>query len=65
MPERSSRYRHRRTGAAKRILVDQTGDIYPNARAAADELGLQFSNVYKCLRGEKEKHKGFSFHYVD
>ena len=36
---------------------------YPCAKAAADELGISPSNLYKCLSGKISKCKGFIWKY--
>lgn len=59
------RYKHRKVGAAKRVRVEETGDVYPNVRVCAEAIDGGFSHVYQVLRGEKESYRGLTFRYVD
>lgn len=51
--------------AGRRVIIRETGDIYKNARLAADAIGGYESAVGACLRGELQSHMGYTFEYGD
>lgn len=58
--------RYRRQGAwGARVRIRETGVVVESAREAARHIGGDYSTVYRCLRGEREKHMGYSFEYVE
>lgn len=58
--------RYRRQEAwGQRVRIKETGQEFRSARACARYIGGDYSMVYKCLRGERKKHMGYSFEYLD
>ena len=51
-------------GGGRLVRIVETGEIFANAMAAAMELQTDYSTIYKCLRGERRKHLGYTFEYV-
>lgn len=52
----------RRTPLAVLKIDAETGVVlgtYPTAKAAAEENGINFAGIGRCLRGEQDKYKGF------
>lgn len=47
-----------------KVMIVETGDIFSNAYACAQAVGGDVSTIYKCLRGERPKHMGYSYDYV-
>ena len=45
----------------KRIVVLETGEIFPSIRACARAIGGSPSGIRQCLNGEISKHKGKTF----
>lgn len=53
------------THHGRRVEVNETGRIYENVREMSESLGLDMNAVYMVMRGERKKHHGYSFRYVD
>jgi hypothetical protein len=49
----------------RRVRIKETNQIFRNARDAAKYVGGDYASVYKCLRGERGKHQGYTFEYYD
>lgn len=49
---------------AKRIMIVETGDIFPSIRACARAIGGSPSGIRQCLNGYISKHKGYSFRLI-
>ncbi len=49
----------------RKPIVDQFGTAYPSIRSAAKMHGLEESNIYKTLIGERKHTKGFTFKYIE
>jgi len=49
----------------RRILIVETGEIYRTARDCARHIGGDFGAIYACLRGERNRHMGYTFRYYD
>lgn len=47
------------------VRIVETNEVFPNVTNLALALETDTSTIYKCLRGERHKHLGFSFEYVD
>lgn len=47
------------------VKVVETGQIFANTMSAALYFETDPSTIYKCLRGERLKHLGYTFEYVD
>lgn len=56
---------NRRDLWGRRVRIKETNQVFRNARDAAKYVGGDYSGVYKCLRGERGKHQGYSFEYYD
>lgn len=41
-----------------------TGETFYSVRAASIALGIDYSNIFKVLKGEKNTHRGFRFEYL-
>lgn len=58
--------RYRRQGArGKRVRVPELDMEFVSVRAAARFIGGDYSNIYRCLRGHRDKHLGYSFEYIE
>lgn len=51
-------------GGGRLVRIIETGEIFANVTAVAQALQTDYSTIYKCLRGERKKHLGYSFEYV-
>lgn len=49
----------------RRVLIKETNQVFRNARDAAKYIGGDYAAIYRCLRGERGKHQGYSFEYYD
>lgn len=49
----------------KKIRIVETGEIFRTARECARYLKGDYSSIYACLRGERRKHLGHTFEYVE
>lgn len=47
------------------VRVVETGEVFRNAYAAARSLRTDASSIYKCLRGDRLSHLGYSFKYEE
>lgn len=60
-----------RTGLKKstlpsnKIKIVETGEIFDSTYSCAKEKNLNNTCICKCLRGEQERHKGYTFVYLD
>lgn len=52
-------------GGGRVVIINETGDIFPNVPAAALSIGGDESAIYKCLRGERAQHLGLTFRYLE
>lgn len=46
---------------AKKIMIVETGDIFPSIRSCARAIGGSPIGIRRCLNKETETHKGYSF----
>lgn len=60
--------RHKRIGKkmerAIYVIKDERKSLYDSGRKASKILGLTEASVYRCLRGELNTHKGYTFEYA-
>lgn len=49
----------------KRVKILETGEIFRTVRECAKHIKGDYSSIYSCLRGERKKHRGFTFEYFD
>lgn len=67
----SENQRHRfdvlkkRAGNKKPIVCTDTGRIYPSAKAAAEELGVQRSAISCCCNGSRSHTKNYHFKFLE
>lgn len=61
---RPIRYR-RQEPWGRPIRILETGQVFRSARDCAKYIGGNHSNIYRCLRGERSKHLGYSFAYLE
>jgi hypothetical protein len=61
--------RERRANAGeswgRRVIIKETGQVFRTVRDCANYIGGNYGDVYKCLRGERKSHVGYSFAYYD
>ena len=50
---------------ARHVRVIETGEEFGSVRKCCAKLKLDYSDVYKSLKGQKGKIKGYSFEYVE
>lgn len=48
---------------ARRVRIVELDMVFRNAVAASAYIGGDTTTVYKCLRGERNKHLGYTFEY--
>jgi len=46
------------------IRIIETGQIYPDITSCAKDIGGDIGNIYKCLIGKRNTHKGYHFEKV-
>jgi hypothetical protein len=49
----------------KKVMIVESGEIFASARACANYINGDYSAVYRCLRGNRETHLGFTFVYIE
>lgn len=49
----------------KRILVVELQMIFRTARDCANYIGGDYSSIYACLRGDRNRHMGYTFEYFE
>jgi hypothetical protein len=49
----------------KKVVIIETNQIFASVRACAKFIGGDYSAVYRCLRGDRGSHMGFTFEYVE
>lgn len=47
------------------VLIIEKNAVYPNYREAAKAINGNRGCVYSCLRGDRARHLGYTFAYVD
>lgn len=47
-----------------RVRIIETGDTFLNAYACARYVEGDVSSIYKCLRGQRNHHRGFTYEYI-
>ncbi|AMM44439.1 HNH endonuclease [Arthrobacter phage GoCrazy] len=47
----------------ERVRIVETGQVFRTARDCARHINGNFSAIYKCLRGDRNYHRGYSFEY--
>lgn len=47
------------------VRIVETDEVFPNVMTLAIALETDYSTIYKCLRGERRRHLGYTFEYVD
>lgn len=45
------------------IVAIETNKFYSSVRRAAEDIGGDYSAIYKCLRGDRRSHRGLTFRY--
>lgn len=53
-----------RGAEGKKVLCVETGLVYENARIAAQELGLCYSGIYRCVQGERATCGGYRWRHA-
>ena len=47
------------------VVCVETGKVYENAKQAADDIGLSYSEtIYKCCKGKQKTAGGYHWEYV-
>lgn len=49
----------------KKIKIKETGEVFETYAEAARAIDGHKGDILLCLRGHRQKHKGYSFEYVD
>lgn len=49
---------------SQRVRIVETGEIFRTAYDCARHIGGTASNVYQVLRGNRKRHMGFTFEYI-
>ena len=49
----------------RRVRVVDTGEVFMSVRACADYIRGDYSTIYRCLRGQRKTHRGYTFEYVE
>jgi len=47
----------------ERVVIVETGQVFRTARDCARHINGNYSAIYKCLRGERNHHMGYTFAY--
>lgn len=50
---------------SRRVRIVETGEEYLSAVECAKSINGNFANIYHCLAGERETHKGYHYEYVE
>lgn len=48
-----------------KIRIIETGQVFSNVRACARHIGGDYGSIYAVLRGERRKHHGYTFQYME
>lgn len=54
-----------RDGWGKRIRINETGMVFRTVRDCARYINGDYSSIYRCLRGERQMHLGYTFEYFE
>lgn len=54
---------HKTWGSSVRI--NETGQVFMSVRHCARFIGGDFSSIYACLRGARNRHLGYTFSYLE
>lgn len=46
------------------VKIIETGEVFPNVASLARRLNVEPSNIYKCLKGKRNKVRGYHFERV-
>lgn len=49
----------------KKVRVNETGQIFETYAEAARAINGHKGDILLCLTGHRQRHKGYSFSYVD
>lgn len=49
----------------RRVLVVELQMIFRTARDCANYIGGDYSSIYACLRGDRNRHMGYTFEYLE
>ena len=47
------------------VRIVETDEVFPNVMVLALALETDSSTIYKCLRGERQRHLGYTYEYAD
>lgn len=47
------------------VEIIETGDVFPNVEVLSKVIDGDKSTIYKCLRGQRTSHKGYTFRFTD
>lgn len=48
----------------RQIMINETGEIFPNFRACAVAIGGVPSGIHETIHGRRKSYKGYTFSYV-
>jgi len=48
-----------------RIQIIETGDVFRSVRDCANYIGGDYGAIYACLRGDRQRHLGYTFTYYE
>lgn len=58
-------YIPRERGSSTQVRIRETGEIFRTIRDCAAHIGGDYSTIYRCLRGLRGTHYGYTFEYYE